>query len=41
MMLDSNDCELTENYYSRMYSSEIISEDYFNLYNSIVSKSSI
>ena len=41
MMLDSNDCELTENYYSMMYSSEIISEDYFNLYNSIVSKSSI
>lgn len=41
MMLDSNDCELTENYYSRMYSSEIISEDYFNLYNSIVSKSFI
>lgn len=40
-LLNSKESKFTEDYYSSMYSDKIISDDYFNLYNSIIIKSSI
>lgn len=39
ILLNSKDDILVEDYYSKMYSNKIISDDYFNLYNRIIVKS--